>query len=167
MTVIELTASKAKLKKVGRPSKYTKPLGQRICVLIAEGYSERQIEKMPGMPTRETLRKWKEDFPEFLGLSVRARELSAEMFDDKRREAAEWLMNEAEERSRSGDSFPKGVVDAVKAVMQEHARSAALRDDSRFGDRKTVKVDATKEGAGMADVYAKMLDAMRRGDNDA
>ena len=115
-----MTAKKnaaSKTKRQGRPSKFTKPLGKRICALIAEGFSERQIEKMPGMPTRETLRKWKEEFPEFLGLSVRAREESAEMFDDKRREAAEWLMQEAEERSQSGESFPKGVVDAVKAVM--------------------------------------------------
>lgn len=92
-----------------------------------------------------------------------ARELS----DDKRRDAAKWLMEQASNRSASGEDFPKGVVEAEKAVMREHARSAALRDDSRFGDRKTVKVDATKEGAGMADVYAKMLDAMRRGDDDA
>lgn len=161
MTAKKTAASEAKPKKVGRPSKFTKPLGKRICALITEGYSERQIEKMPGMPTRETLRKWKEEFPEFLGLSARAREESAERFDDQRREAAEWLMAQVESAARSGESIPKGVVEGAKVVMQELARSAALRDDSRFGDRKTVKVDATKEGVGMADVYAKMLDALK------
>ena len=45
--------------------------------------------------------------------------------------------------------------------MQEHARSAALRDDSRFGDRKTVKVDATEDAKGMAEVYARMLEAQK------
>lgn len=45
--------------------------------------------------------------------------------------------------------------------MQEKACQAAWRDDSRFGDRKTVKVDATPEAKGMTDVYARMLDAQK------
>ena len=153
-------------KKTGRPSKYSEELAQKICDLIEQGYSERQIEKMDGMPTARTILRWKEENAEFCHHSARARAVSADLYDDKRREAVEWLMSEAEQRSQTGESFPKGVVEAVRAVMQEHARSAAMRDDSRFGDRKTVKVDATPEGAGMADVYAKMLDAMKE-DKDA
>lgn len=152
-------------KKVGRPSKYSEQLAEKIIALIEEGYSERQIEKMDGMPTARTILRWKEENAEFCHHSARARAVSADLYDDKRREAAEWLMREAEHRSQTGESFPKGVVEAVRAVMQEHARSAALRDDSRFGDRKTVKLDATPEGAGMADVYAKMLDAVKGNDN--
>lgn len=98
---------------------------------------------MPGMPTARTILRWKDENAEFCRRSARAREASAELFDDKRREAAEWLMQEAENRNSCGSSFPKGVVDAVRAVMQEHARSAALRDDSRFGDRKKVDVTTT------------------------
>lgn len=148
-------------KKTGRPSKYSEELAQKICDLIEQGYSERQISKMEGMPSTMTMRRWKEENPDFCVRSARAREISADLYDDKRREAAEWLMREAEQRSKTGESFPKGVVEAVRAAMQEHARSAAMRDDSRFGDRKTVKLDATPEGAGMVDVYAKMRDAMR------
>ena len=36
-----------------------------------------------------------------------------------------------------------------------------MRDDSRFGDRKTVKVDTTPQAKGMAEVYARMLDAQK------
>lgn len=158
MTTKKTATSK---KKTGRPSLYTEALADKIISLIEEGYSERQIGKMPGMPSVVTLWKWKEENPEFLKRSARAREISAELYDDKRREAAEWLLQMAENRNASGESFPKGVVDAVRAVMQEHARSAALRDDSRFGDRKTVKVDATEDAKGMAEVYARMLEAQK------
>lgn len=140
MTTKKTATSK---KKTGRPSLYTEALADKIVGLIEEGYSERQIGKMPGMPSVVTIWKWKEENPEFLKRSARAREISAELYDDKRREAAEWLLQMAEERNENGKSFPKGVVDAVRAVMQEHARSAALRDDSRFGDRKKVDVTTT------------------------
>lgn len=137
------TKKTATSKKVGRPTLYTEALAEKIVGLIEEGYSERQIGQMPGMPTARTILRWKDENAEFCRRSARAREASAELFDDKRREAAEWLLQMAEERNTSGKSFPKGVVDAVRAVMQEHARSAALRDDSRFGDRKKVDVTTT------------------------
>lgn len=137
------TKKTATSKKVGRPTLYTEALAEKIVGLIEEGYSERQIGQMPGMPTARTILRWKDENAEFCRRSARAREASAELFDDKRREAAEWLLQEAENRNTSGKSFPKGVVDAVRAVMQEHARSAALRDDSRFGDRKKVDVTTT------------------------
>lgn len=150
----------------GRPSLYSDDLAEKICGLIEEGYSERQIGQMDGMPDVSTISRWKDENAEFCKRSARAREVSAELYDDKRREAAKWLMEQAEQAAESGLAIPKGVVEAVKAVMQEHARSAALRDDSRFGDRKTVKVDATDTAAGMADVYAKMLAAVKD-DEDA
>lgn len=152
--------------RIGRPSLYSEALAEKICSLIEQGYSERQIAKMDGMPSLRSIQSWKDANPVFLQRSVRAREVSAELYDDKRREAAKWLMEQAEQAAESGLAIPKGVVEAVKAVMQEHARSAAMRDDSRFGDRKTVKVDATDTAAGMADVYAKMLAAVKDG-NDA
>lgn len=163
MTTKKTATSK---KKTGRPSLYTEALADKIVGLIEEGYSERQIGKMAGMPDASTISRWKDERPDFCKRSARAREISAEKFDDRRRECADWLVKQAEERASSGEPFPKGVVEAMKAAMQEHARSAALRDDSRFGDRKTVKLDATPEGAGMADVYAKMLQAVK-GDDDA
>ena len=158
MTTKKTATSK---KKVGRPSLRTPELEDKIIGLIEEGYSERQIAKMDGMPTAMTIRRWKDEDKDFCARSVRAREISAEKFDDRRRECADWLVQEAEMRASTGEPFPKGVVEAMKAAMQEHARSAALRDDSRFGDRKTVKVDATEDAKGMAEVYARMLEAQK------
>lgn len=133
-----MTEKKPAAPKVGRPSLYSEELAEKICGLIEEGYSERQIAKMEGMPSTVSIWQWKQENPEFLKRSARAREISAQRFDDRRRECAEWLVNEAENRASSGEDFPKGVVEAMKSAMQELARSAALRDDSRFGDRKKV-----------------------------
>lgn len=147
--------------KKGRPSTYSDELVEKIISLIEDGYSERKIARMPGMPSAMTMRRWKDEYPDFCARSARAREASADRFNDQREETAEWLMEQAEQAAASGQPIPKGVVDGARAVMQELARSAALRDDSRFGDRKTVKVDAKTDGAGLADVYAKIAEAVK------
>ena len=158
-----MTARKpqAARKKMGAPSSYTDTLAEKICGLIEDGYSERQIARMPGMPSAMTMRRWKDDHPDFCALSARARQVSADRFNDQREETAEWLLDQVEQAAASGQPIPKGVVDGARAVMQELARSAALRDDSRFGDRKTVAIDAKVDGAGLADVYAKIAEAVK------
>ena len=141
------TAKKVAPKKMGRPTKYTQALADRICALIADGISEREICAMPGMPARSTLWEWKESIPEFSSLSARARVASAEVYEQRRQNTASWLIREAEIRAASGEHFPKGVVEAMKAVMQEDARSASLRDGDRFGDRKKVALTGADGGA--------------------
>lgn len=152
------------MKKKGAPSRYTEELADKIVDLIEQGYSERQIAAMDDMPSRMTIQRWKDEHPDFCDRSARARAASADRFNDKREETAEWLMTQVEQAAESGKPIPKGVVDGARAVMQELARSAALRDDSRFGDRKTVKVDAKTDGAGLADVYAKIAEAVKDGE---
>ena len=155
--------TKAAPKKMGRPSKYTEELAQKICDLIREGKSERQICKMPNMPTAMTLRRWKEGNPDFCAQSARAREESAEKFNDELLDLQDELNDQLQTRLSNGEDFPKGAVEAYKVLMQEKARQAAWRDDSRYGNRKTVKVDATEDAKGMAEVYAKMLEAQKDG----
>ena len=133
-------ASKPNASKMGRPTIFTPELAEKICDLIREGKSERQISKMPGMPTAFTLRLWKDSNPDFLAQSARAREESAEKFNDELLELQANLNNELQTRLLSGDDFPKGTVEAFKVLMQEKARQISWRDDSRFGDRKTVKI---------------------------
>lgn len=135
-------ASKPNASKGGRPSTYTPELAERICDLIREGKSERQICKMPGMPDAVTLRRWKDTNPEFCTHSARAREASAEKFNDELLELQANLNNELQTRLLNGDDFPKGTVEAFKVLMQEKARQISWRDDSRFGDRKTVKIQS-------------------------
>lgn len=152
--------------KRGRPTAYSGDLAEKICERISKGESERQISKSPDMPSVWTIRRWKDRYPEFCSLSARAREISAELYDDRRRDLCDWLIGQAKSRAASGEDFPKGVVESVRASMQELARSASMRDDSRFGDRKTVKVDATPQARGMMDVYARMIDAQNQIEED-
>lgn len=142
-----MTAKKAAPKKAGRPTLYTEALAEKICELIAQGVSEIKIGAMPGMPDASTIYRWKDDHPEFCRRSARAREQSAVVFEQKRLDTAEWLRRQAETRAATGESFPRGVVEAMRAVMHEDARSAAMRDDSRFGDRKKVALTGADGGA--------------------
>lgn len=144
-------------KKIGRPSMYSKELADKIIGLVEDGVSERKICQMPGMPSMRTLSTWKDKYPEFLQRSARARAASAEIYNDRRMEKAQSLYEDAMRRAAAGIDFPKGVVDAIKASMQEDAREAALRDDSRFGDRKTVAVETSQVGKGLKDFYDSIL----------
>lgn len=162
--VYDMSDATSTKSRVGRPSLYSEELVDRIVELIAEGYSERQIAKMEGMPSIRSIQLWKDEYPEFLLRSARARQASAERFREEALQVARDTSDLADRIAKCSsplDGFPKGYVDAKKLLVQELNREAAIRDDSRFGDRKTVKVDATDTAAGMADVYAKMLAAVK------
>lgn len=151
--------------KGGRPSIYSDALAEKIVELIEEGYSERQIEAMDGMPSRRTMLRWKIEHPEFCRLSARAREVSADIFNDRRMEVAEWLSQIAHAACEKNKDIPDGVVKAAKVLIQQYAREAALRDDRRFGDRRRVTVEPVAHGEGMAAFYAKLREDLNRLDD--
>lgn len=71
------------LKTAGRKSSYTKEIAAKICDLIAEGESLRDICKMTDMPARQTVYEWLIDFPEFAYQYARAREEQADLYADE------------------------------------------------------------------------------------
>ena len=157
------TRTNAPKRKPGRPSSFTQELADKICEMIADGKSEREICRMEGMPTAVTLRKWKDANPEFLVLSARARQESADLYDDQRRAICDELTTLARNAAEEGVPIPKGVVEAMRASMQELARSAAIRDDRRFGDRKRVDLTGTVEvGQGMDAFYEALLGDLKK-----
>lgn len=138
-----------KKKKPGAPSKYSEELARKICELIAQGKSEAKISKMAGMPSEMTIRRWKDEHPDFCALSARARATSAAMYRAQALQAAIDL-NEKSEQALDGGlildgekfyDLPKMYVETKKILIQELNREAALRDDANFGDRKKVTVD--------------------------
>jgi len=74
---------------VGRPSEYTPERGELILVRLAAGETLRAICRDPDMPVRETIRKWREDFPEFLARYARAREAGFDHLADELIEIAD------------------------------------------------------------------------------
>lgn len=67
----------------GRPSLYSTELATEICSLIAGGETDGSIEAKEGMPSAETLRRWKRDNPEFCGIYARAREARADLRSER------------------------------------------------------------------------------------
>lgn len=156
MTTSTKTKSKTTAKKkAGRPSLYTKALADKIIALIEEGKSESKICKMAGMPSHETLRKWKDTNPEFLARSARARQESAAKFREEALQVAQETADFADDVANGRKltiggvplvEIPKGYVDAKRLLVQELNREAAIRDDSRFGDRKKVTMSGENGG---------------------
>jgi hypothetical protein len=51
--------------KVGRPTDYTKELGDKVCSLIIEGNSLLSVCSMEDMPDKSTIFRWLRKYPEF------------------------------------------------------------------------------------------------------
>jgi hypothetical protein len=62
----------------GRPSDFTPELGQLILERIAEGESLRKVCRADDLPSRETVRRWLRDDPEFRAQYALAREEQAD-----------------------------------------------------------------------------------------
>lgn len=134
---------------------YSKALADKIIALIEEGKSERTICKMAGMPTVRTLQAWKDANEEFLRQSARARQASAEKFREEALQVAQETADFADDVANGRKvtiggvplvEIPKGYVDAKRLLVQELNREAAIRDDSRFGDRKKVTMSGEDGG---------------------
>lgn len=134
---------------------YSKALADKIIALIEEGKSERTICKMEGMPTVRTLQAWKDANEEFLRQSARARQASAEKFREEALQVAQETADFADDVANGRKvtiggvplvEIPKGYVDAKRLLVQELNREAAIRDDSRFGDRKKVTMSGENGG---------------------
>lgn len=160
-------ASKPNASKRGRPTIYTPELAEKICDLIREGMSERQICKMPDMPPLRTLQDWKDRNPEFSQQSARAREESAALYREKALDIAQATANTAVRALRGeitdalGETvkdLPRGYVEAQKLLVQELNREAALRDDRNYGDRRRVAVTGPDGGAIKLDATPDLSD---------
>ena len=75
---------------IGRPSDYTPELAARICVLLSEGATLRQIAAMEGMPAYQTVLAWaRENKGQFSELYARARADQADWYADRITEISE------------------------------------------------------------------------------
>jgi hypothetical protein len=64
--------------KPGRVSTYKEIIADRVCELIADGHTLRQIAKMPGMPSKGTVRNWRINHADFRAKYALAKEFRAE-----------------------------------------------------------------------------------------
>ena len=134
---------------------YSKELADKIIELIESGVSETQLSKKKDMPSLRTIQYWKDKHPEFLQRSARARQISAERFREEALQVAYDTAKFADDVANLKKitvggiplvEIPKGYVDAKRLLVQELNREAAIRDDSRFGDRKKVQMTGKDDG---------------------
>lgn len=138
--------------KVGRPSVYTKALGNRLCQRIADGESLRAICGADDMPAKSTVLAWLLDgeHKEFSDQYARAREIQAELLADEVMDISDDGTNDWMERATK-----KGGVEIV--FDHEHVQRSKLRVDSRkwylskvlpkkFGERAALEVSNPNGG---------------------
>lgn len=74
---------------MARPSSYSEEIAERICDGLMDGRSMRQICEDDGMPHRSTVLRWMAENEAFAAKCAHARELQADLMDDKILEVAE------------------------------------------------------------------------------
>lgn len=76
-------AGKAKAKgakKRGRPTKFNAAEGERICMEILAGRTLREIEELPGFPTKSTILRWVAQLPDFCDQYAHAHDVRMRMY---------------------------------------------------------------------------------------
>ena len=128
---------------MGRPSKYSKKLGDEIALRIAQGESVRRIGKDPDMPAATTIFRWALDSGhEFCEQYDRAKRIRAETLVDE-------VIDIADDGSNDYIVNDKG----NEVIDTEHVQRSRLRLDTRkwfaskvmpkvYGD----KLDVTSDG---------------------
>jgi hypothetical protein len=119
------------MKRTGRPSKYTPVLGEKICRLLAEGTSLRQICVPDDMPDRRTVIKWvlgqvqADGIELFRDQYMQAREVQYELLFDEVLDIADDSSNDFVDRiGRGGREF--------KALDPEALQRSKLRIETRL-----------------------------------
>lgn len=109
------------------PNLYSDEIAQRICDLICSGETDGTIEKIEGMPSAETLRRWRLDNEEFCGKYARAREARADFRSERIDQYAREL--------HDGELAP----DAARVLIDTEKWQAGKEQPKRYGDR--IQVD--------------------------
>lgn len=137
--------------------KYSPEIAAKVCELLATDHSEVAICEMPGMPSRETLRLWRRDKPEFLAECARAREEQADCIVDKMAKVEADVLVKGEE-----GLDPQ----AAKVALSSMQWRAEKLGRARYGAR--VAVDHHVDIGGKLDeARARVLAASRAAREDA
>ncbi len=156
-----------KKNKGGRPSQYTKELGNKICERIMNGESVRSIVKDKKMPSSSTIFRWllDEDKKEFWEHYEKARNVQAELMFEELLEIADDGTNDWMERE-----YDNGNTNIV--LNGEAIGRSRLRVDTRkwylskvlpkkFGDRVEL------EHSGNALLQPVKIEIIRPNDNES
>ena len=139
-------------KKTGRPCGYTKEIGEKVCQLLTEGFSTRQIERMEGLPSESAIYRWllREDCGEFREQYARARRAQAERMAVDILDIADNGTNDFYEReTKAGNTITTPDTEAIqRSRLRVDTRKWLLSKllPKKYGD----KMDVTSGGEKLA-----------------
>lgn len=149
------SAPKDKVKRPpGRPSGYSKELGERICDLIAT--SDKGLTHIcranPDLPDKDTIRLWTWRYPEFHAQYLRAREAQQEWMAERAMEIADDGTNDTYIDQETGQpKIDHDVIQRSRLRVETIKWQAGKLAPKRFGD----KIDVNH--GGQPDNPMKML----------
>lgn len=116
---------------IGRPTKYSQEMADKICGLISNGMSLRAICNVNGMPARGTVYQWLNENLEFQDQYTRARVEQADYF--------------AEEIVEIADSVEADSAAVAKARLQVDARkwAASKLAPKKYGEKTELDVKSS------------------------
>lgn len=123
---------------------WSQEIGDKICSLIAEGNSLRDIAALPGMPAPKTIVQWSEKFEDFGKLYMQARSLRA----DYRFERIDFHKKEL----RDGIIEPE----VARLLIDAEKWQAGKENPKRYGDKQQIDVNTT------VDINALIITAANR-----
>lgn len=123
----------------GQPSRYTKAAAARICDLIIEGKTLRQIAATEGMPSIPSIYRWMEAHPEFREQYARAKDIQTEILVDEIRTIAfDGSMDVEEREDRNGNTYEvtrQDVVQRSKLMVDAIKWQASKLKPKKYGDK--------------------------------
>ncbi len=123
----------------GRPSKYTKELGDLICEQLGQGTSMRRVCASEEMPSMQTVFSWLRTDRQFLEQYVRAKEEAADALTDELQDIGDRAIEHAEEADFKASN---AVVSAYKLKADNIKWVASKLKPKKYGD----KLDLTSGG---------------------
>lgn len=115
-----------------RIGSYRPDVALLICELIAEGKTLTEIVKRDDTPSRATVYRWLTAFPEFHDAFERAKQISAQSFEEEALDMARVLKDK--------NDFTGTKVQAFNIAMQQLRWSASRRDAQRYGQKQALNV---------------------------
>lgn len=114
---------------IGRPSSYDPVVASKICELLSEGVSLREICRMEGMPPWRNVYFWMARDEDLSAHIARAREMGYDNIAEECLDIADNAQNDWMDREIKN---AKGKVEVVRVVDAEHIQRSKLRIETRL-----------------------------------
>jgi transposase-like protein len=131
---------------VGRPTDYTKELGDAFCVRVADDEGVAAICRDEGMPSRTTIYKWLREHTEFAHNYARARNDQGHTVADE--------MREVRRKVEDGTLDPA----AARVIMDSLKWEAGKRNPKSYGE-KVALIGGDEGDAPIKVVQRRIVDA--------